>query len=232
MLPSMSDSKPIEFKVVEIFKSIEGEGIRAGYPCAFIRLYGCNLNCSYCDSTYATEDKHFMPMSLSNVISCVTELEVSRVTITGGEPLLDPHVYDLVQELCRRGYEVNIETNGTMDVSKFNESRYRKKIIITMDYKSISSGMNDQMDINVFEDLKDHDVIKFVVGSEEDLEDAGSALYKMLEFESRPNIFFSPIFGKIEPKEIVDWLLKYNWNFARVQLQLHKYIWDPETKGV
>lgn len=232
-------------KVNEIFYSIEGEGIRAGYPCIFIRLYGCNIRCSYCDSRYACEGGEFEEISIPEIMGRVMQWECKRVTITGGEPLIHPGIDKLITEMIDNGYEVNVETNGTQFPKCFpqDEKEYfdpRRNVTIireknpgrvfyTMDWKCKSSGMEEAMDINLVNELTEDDVLKFVVGSREDMNGALTVIEQMT---SKPHIFFSPIFGQIEAVEIVDYLKEKKLNDCRVQLQMHKFIWKPEERGV
>jgi len=212
--------------VNEIFSSIEGEGIRTGYPATFIRLYGCNLNCSYCDTRYSCEGHDGTEMNVSEVIEKAKEAGVKKITLTGGEPLIHKNVEELVDELVNEGFEVNIETNGSVDIYPYTK---KENVIITMDYKLISSGMNDKMNERNFKYLRPQDVLKFVVGNKQDLD----VMKEILEVHKpNCNIFVSPVFEQIEPVEIVDYIKENKLNDCRVQLQLHKIIWDPEERGV
>lgn len=213
-------------KVSEIFRSIDGEGIRSGYPVTFIRLYGCNLKCSYCDSPYATTDGDYMLMSISDIIEHVDYFGLHRITLTGGEPLACDQCYELVTELTDAGYEVNIETNGSLSILPYVDM---KNVIITMDYKCPSSDMEDRMNRLNLPVLRSTDVLKFVVGSKIDL---STMLAVVNEYDITANIFVSPVFGEIDPKEIVDFLICNDIENVRVQLQLHKIIWDPNMRGV
>lgn len=216
-------------RISEIFKSIEGEGIRAGYPCIFIRLHGCNLRCSYCDSMYAVEGNDYTEMTVQEVWdNIVYEFGVSKsgltkVTLTGGEPLIHKDTMELVNLLLANGCEVNIETNGACDISPY----LLRNVIITMDWKSISSGMNTKMNVENLRLLRDIDVIKFVVGSIEDLDQ----MKKVIQ-NTRAIPFVSSIFGEIEPKDIVQYLLDNRLDEVRMQLQMHKFIWNPDKRGV
>lgn len=214
-------------KVVEIFKSIDGEGIRAGYPATFIRLFGCNLRCSYCDTPYGYEGNDYKEMTVDEIVQECMCLNCPRITLTGGEPLIHKDVNILIKNLLVNGFEVNIETNGSVDVEllKF----LYPQVVITMDWKCPSSGCENKMSIARLKDLKKNDVLKFVVGSKEDLEVCKS-IYNTQELEC--SIFISPIFGKIEPSEIVDYMLENNMMDCRVQLQMHKFIWNPNKRGV
>lgn len=213
-------------KVSEIFRSIDGEGIRSGYPVTFIRLYGCNLKCSYCDSSYATTDGDYMLMSISDIIEHVDYFGLHRITLTGGEPLACDQCYELVTELTDAGYEVNIETNGSLSILPYVDM---KNVIITMDYKSPSSNMEDRMNRLNLPVLRSKDVLKFVVGSKIDL---STMLAVVNEYDITANIFVSPVFGEIDPKEIVDFLICNDIENVRIQLQLHKIIWDSNMRGV
>ena len=216
-------------KVSEIFASIEGEGIRVGLPCVFIRFYGCNLHCSYCDSKYACTGCEYSEMSIKDIVEKVKLFHIPRATITGGEPLIQKDVWKLIQKLSDAGISVNIETNGSIDISpkEFNDI---DDYIITMDWKSISSGQYDQMMESNLLKLTNKDVLKFVVGDEEDL----SQMKHLIETHKdlSCHIFVSPIFNKIDPKKIVEYILNNNLSQVHVQLQIHKFIWNPNMRGV
>lgn len=211
-------------KVVEIFKSIDGEGIRAGFPVTFIRLEGCNLRCSYCDTKYSYENANYIEMTVEEIYNKVYQLGCRRITLTGGEPLIHEDVYKLIETLVLNGFQVNIETNGAVDISPYAGKR---NIIVTMDYKCPSSGMSAQMLLSNLDLLTKNDVIKFVVGNKEDLDTC-----KDLIKYTRAQVFISPIFGKIEPKEIVEYMLEHDMQNCRVQLQIHKIIYEPDARGV
>lgn len=216
-------------KVVEIFTSIDGEGIRTGLPVTFVRLFGCNLNCSYCDTPYShsEEEDKVKTMSVDEIVECVLCREVRRVTITGGEPLIHPGIKNLICALVANGCEVNVETNGTMPVP--DEFRETKHVFFTMDYKSISSGMNGTMSLGNLNTLRCNDALKFVVGTQEDMDDM---LHVIDALECNPSIYVSPVFGEIEPAEIVDYMLRHKLYDIKVQVQLHKVIWSPNQRGV
>lgn len=215
-------------RVVEIFNSIEGEGKRAGIPCTFIRLQGCNLNCTYCDSQYACSGDATV-MTIDEILDKVREFGCNNITVTGGEPLIHPGINELLRALMLDRYSINVETNGSIVPTGTFPYNAAGNLFYTMDYKTFSSGQSDKMNPEAFKKLDCSDVLKFVVGDEKDLDQA-------LEFletnECEARVFVSPIFGKIEAKEIVEYIQKHKlWHWS-VQLQLHKYIWDPDKKGV
>lgn len=217
-------------KVSEIFLSIEGEGSRAGLPCVFVRLHGCNLRCSYCDSMYAVEGCDYFEMSVDEIVSKVNSFGVGRVTITGGEPLIHKDVLNLIETLCKSN-EVNVETNGAVSISSITSipAHSEGKLIVTMDWKSYSSNMSHKMIEDNLRLLSSKDVLKFVVGTFEDLQQMFDLLK---DNELLCNIYVSPVFGEIEPCDIVKYILDNGLFSCHVQLQLHKFIWDKDKRGV
>lgn len=214
-------------KVVEIFKSIDGEGKRAGLPTTFIRLYGCNLRCSYCDSQYAWSGNNYEEMSVDEILTAVKELGITSITLTGGEPLIHKDVKELLSKLVECKFDVNVETNGTQDIDIYRS--ISDDIWFTVDYKCNSSLVSDKMNEDIFKhQLKDKDVLKFVVGSDEDLK---QALDVIKAYKPNAQIYFSPVFG-FDASKIVDFLLAEKLYNCKVQLQLHKYIWDEDKRGV
>ena len=218
-------------RVVEIFESIDGEGIFTGCPATFIRLYGCNLHCSYCDSRYACEGGEFTEMTIEEVLDKVKGFDHKHVTLTGGEPLIHTGVLQLIQALMRAKFYVNVETDGAVDIFPYRITCNPRNLIFTLDYKCPSSGMEDRMILSNLKLLREQDVLKFVVGSQEDLEAANNIIHKY-QLQGYCNIFISPVFGKIEPVEIVNYILKNHLEGVRVQLQMHKFIWNPDERGV
>lgn len=215
-------------KVNEIFYSIEGEGIRAGMPCVFIRLYGCNLNCSYCDTRYSCEGNEYKEMTIQEIIAKVKEYGCHNVTVTGGEPLIHEDIDKLLFELSNHGFWTNVETNGSVIPIRTVLGSI-PFVFYTMDFKTCASGMTKKMDVEAFTMLEEADVIKFVVGSIADLEQSVK-FYKNNFIKAIP--FVSPVFEMIEPKGIAEFLKEYHLDNWRLQLQLHKYIWDPQKRGV
>lgn len=217
------------YKVNEIFCSIDGEGVRTGLSTVFIRLYGCNLKCSYCDTRYSCENNEYTEMTLMDILEKVLSYGVPRVTLTGGEPLIHEGVRDLINSLVLNDIEVNIETNGAVNLDKFWEFRYTDRVIITMDYKCASSGMEDRMILSNLQLLQPKDVIKFVVSSYNELE---KMEYILEESGCKARPYVSPVFGAIEPKELVEYVLDNKLYDVTVQVQLHKIIWNPNMRGV
>ncbi|WP_432408505.1 7-carboxy-7-deazaguanine synthase QueE [Wukongibacter sp. M2B1] len=208
-------------RVNEIFVSIQGEGTSTGYPTIFVRFTGCNLRCSYCDTTYSYDEG--IEMTAEDIYSKVKEYKYKRVCITGGEPLLQEEIHKLLFLL--KEYEVNIETNGSIDISEFDLcDRHR----FTMDMKTPSSFECMKMKLDNFKYLRRIDEIKFVIGSREDYEWAKKIIGNCYQ---RGIIIYSSVFTKIDPREIIGWILEDRLD-VRFQLQIHKFIWSPEEKGV
>ena len=216
-------------KVVEKFVSINGEGPLAGELAVFIRFWGCNLACSYCDTKWANEkDCPYEERTAEELVSYAKETGVRNVTLTGGEPLLAHGMAEFILLLRKEGFGVEIETNGSVDLTPYlTENRP----VFTMDYKLPSSGWEQAMRVENFSLMKKEDTVKFVVGSKEDLVRAGEVIEKF-ELTKRCHVYLSPVFGQMEPAEIVDYMIEKKWNDVRIQIQMHKVIWDPEKRGV
>ena len=210
-------------KINEIFKSIQGESSSAGIPTIFIRLTGCNLRCKWCDTKYAYDEG--VDLTVDEVIDRVNALGLSLVQITGGEPLLQDDVYRLMDSLLDNGYNVSLETNGSIDLSKVD-----KRVIKIVDIKCPGSGESDRMDFRNFNYLTKSDEIKFVIKDRDDYNWA-KEIIERFNLSEKCNILFSPVFGEIEPRELAEWILEDNLN-VRFQIQLHKLIWHPEMRGV
>lgn len=217
-------------RVNEIFKSIDGEGLRTGELTTFIRLAGCNLRCSYCDTCYALKNSNGTEMSVDEIVKKAKKMGYRNITLTGGEPLIYKDVDDLISKLCENGFYVNIETNGSVPIDKYI---LNKNILITMDYKLPSSGVEKNMNLNNLEKLRENDVLKFVIGK-----DDFDKLKQVIEnYSIKSYIYLSPVFGEIEPFEIVDFMKimhtqGIDTSKMRVQVQLHKIIWNPNERCV
>ena len=208
----------------EIFYSIQGESLYAGLPCVFVRLAGCNLRCSYCDTRYAYEEGS--KMELAEILQKVATYHCPLIEITGGEPLLQDDTPLLISELLEKGYEVMMETNGTFDISIVD-----KRCIKIVDIKCPTSGESDKNDLENLKRLNQKDQVKFVIGSHEDYEYAKN-ITKLIPPElPEKNILFSPVFGKIACAELAKWILEDNLNI-RLHLQLHKIIWPDKQRKV
>ncbi|HEY3368461.1 MAG TPA: radical SAM protein [Symbiobacteriaceae bacterium] len=216
-------------KINEIFLSVQGETSSAGLPTIFIRTGGCNLRCTYCDTGYALTTEGSVPMSVDEVMARVAELRVKRVCLTGGEPLLQPtpELQALLDKLAAAGYEVSIETSGAIAIAPFRLHDRQRWIL---DMKVPSSGESGKMDFRSLALLRPLDEVKFVVGDEADFRWA-LALIREHELEGRANLLFSPIWGDVSPLQLTEWVLASGVD-ARVQIQLHKIIWDPSARGV
>lgn len=219
-----------EYKVVEKFVSINGEGTRAGQLAVFIRFQGCNLKCSYCDTTWANEaTAPYEWMTEEEIAAYILKEKVKNVTLTGGEPLLQKDIKVLLERLAKENLRVEIETNGSVEITPFVSIKNRPSM--TMDYKLPSSGMEQFMCRRNFALLQKKDTVKFVSGSMEDLERA-KEIIDTYELTERCHVYLSPVFGQIEPADMVAYMKEKNMNGVNLQLQMHKFIWDPNRKGV
>lgn len=221
----------IKFRVAEQFTSINGEGTRAGELAVFVRLCGCNLHCSYCDTQWANQgDVSYTLQTAEEIVQAILQTGIRNVTLTGGEPLLTPHVETLMAAItAESSLSLEIETNGSIALQPF--AAIQPRPIFTMDYKLPSSGMEAQMNLENLALLQPQDTVKLVVGSQADLE-RSVELMEQYDLTKRCHVYFSPVFDAIDPQEIVTFLMQHRLNGVRLQLQLHKYIWDPQVRGV
>jgi 7-carboxy-7-deazaguanine synthase len=226
--------------ITEIFKSIQGEGTRAGLPCIFVRLTGCNLRCTWCDTAYAFHGGR--KLSVDEVMERVGTLSrradgsaggVWLVELTGGEPLLQEEVYPLAERLLAAGYIVMIETSGERFIG-----RLPKEVVKIVDVKCPDSGEPDTFDPRNFDELSASDEVKFVISSRKDYEFARGFSREHRLAERVRDVLFSPVHddpnGKwrgLKPRELVEWMLEDGLP-VRLGLQLHKFIWDPAMRGV
>jgi 7-carboxy-7-deazaguanine synthase len=220
-----------QYKVVEKFVSINGEGPLAGQLAVFIRLQGCNLACSYCDTAWAnTENAAFTLMSEYDLYRYIKETGIKNVTLTGGEPLLQPNIIDLLKLLTSDvDLGVEIETNGSIDITPF--TRMDNPPVFTMDYKLPGSLMEASMLVSNFDLLTKKDTVKFVIGSLEDFNVARDIIHRHA-LVGKCKVYLSAVFGKIDLKDIVELMKVNNMNGVNLQLQMHKVIWNPSEKGV
>ncbi len=210
--------------VNEIYESIQGESTWAGLPCIFVRTTFCDLRCSYCDTEYAFYEGD--KMDLDEIEARVLAFDVPLVEITGGEPLLQKAVPPLMKRLCDRGKTVMIETSGAHDISLIDDRVHR-----IMDLKTPGSGECKRNRYENIEMLTQRDEVKFVLSSEEDYQWAREQIIKYGLSGRCGAVLLSPVFGKIDPRKIVEWMLRDKLE-ARFQLQMHKFIWDPAKKSV
>lgn len=229
--------------ITEIFKSIQGEGTRAGLPCIFVRLTGCNLRCTWCDTAYAFHGG--TKMSVEEVLARVDELagrsgdraalhaKIPLVELTGGEPLLQEEIYPLAEKLIGAGYTVMIETSGERYIG-----RLPREVIKIVDVKCLDSGEPDTFEMKNLEALSKEDEVKFVLSTRRDYEFAREFTKEHRLAERVKQVLFSPVFedpqGKwpgLEPRQLVEWILADGLP-VRLGLQLHKFIWDPAMRAV
>jgi 7-carboxy-7-deazaguanine synthase len=213
-------------KINEIFFSIQGESTRAGFPCAFVRMTGCNLRCAYCDTTYAYEDGR--EMSVEEILRAVARFPVNLLEITGGEPLLQAETPQLITKLADSGQTVLVETNGSISLEGLDE-----RAVVVMDIKCPGSGMSEQVRWENIPLLKSQDEVKFVLTDRDDYEWALDVVerYRLNEEHA---VHLSPAYGKLDPQLLASWMLESPrpQSNIRMQLQLHKYIWPHVERGV
>src|SRR5512146_328116 len=209
-------------RVTEIFFSIQGEGSRAGRPCAFVRFTGCDLRCTYCDTAYAFHGGR--DMEPEEILDELARHPTRFVCLTGGEPLLQRDLVPLVEELVARDYEVAIETHGQRPLDALPPS-----VIRIADVKTPGSG-EPATDLRWLDRLMPHDEVKFVVCSEEDFR-WSERIVREHRLEGRVEVLFSPAWGKVEPRDLARWLLASGLD-ARLSLQIHKVVWGADARGV
>jgi 7-carboxy-7-deazaguanine synthase len=210
--------------VHEIYRSIQGESTWAGLPCIFVRLTFCDLRCSWCDTEYAFYDGS--KMGLDDILARVKAHNCPMVEVTGGEPLMQPATPELLKNLCEEGYTVLLETGGHRDISVVDPRVHR-----IMDLKCPDSGMVEKNRWENMAHLTPRDEVKCVIASRGDYEWARDKVREYDLSSKVKAVLFSPVFGKINPQEIVEWILEDQLP-VRFQLQMHKFIWEPTQKGV
>lgn len=214
----------ITFPISEVFYSIQGESGFAGFPCVMVRFTGCNLSCSYCDTRYAHVSGD--EWEFEQLIACIRQFQCPLVELTGGEPLLQPHIKELTEVLLDLKYTVLIETNGTCDIRSLSQD-----IIFIMDVKCPGSGHNDVFCLDNLSAMKAQDELKFVLCNRDDYEWAKQFL-KTHTLRGKAQIVFSPVWETLKSHDLAVWMLRDGLHDVRLQLQLHKIIWGPEKRGV
>ncbi|MGD9678772.1 MAG: putative 7-carboxy-7-deazaguanine synthase QueE [Vulcanibacillus sp.] len=222
----------MKYKIAEKFVSINGEGKSSGQLSTFIRFAGCNLNCSYCDTKWVNQpDVEYELMTAEEIYKYIKETGIINVTITGGEPLIQNNIFELIKSLSEdNSLNIEIETNGSVSIEPYmilNNDSFK----FTMDYKLPFSTMENRMLVDNFWHLRGKDTVKFVVSNLTDLLKAEEIIskYRLVE---KTNVYFSPVYGQISLTEIVDFMKDKKMNKVNLQVQLHKIIWGSETKGV
>ncbi len=210
--------------VTEIFHSIQGESTHSGRPCVFVRLSGCNMRCTYCDTSYAYAQG--TEMDIQVIIDQVDACDCPLVEITGGEPLLQAETPALISQLLEQGHEVMLETNGSLDIRSVDN-----RCIKVVDVKCPTSGETDNNHLENLNHLNAGDQVKFVIGSREDYAYAKNTMSSIGSHLPSDHILFSPVFGQLEPATLAEWMLADRLD-ARYHLQLHKLIWPDKDRGV
>lgn len=212
-------------QIAELYRTIQGETTYTGLPCVIVRLAGCNLDCSYCDTPYAKEADGGELLSMAEVLDRIVRFNVSLVCITGGEPLLQSETPALVQVLLERNFTVLVETNGTLDISILPRGS-----IVILDIKCPASNMIERIRWENIAQLKPHDEVKFVMANRQDYQWAVKVVRKYQLIGKVP-VLFSPAFEQLAPDTLAKWILDDNLA-VRLNLQLHKYVWPPTRRGI
>ncbi len=215
---------PDHINIIEIFPSVQGESTLTGLPTTFIRLAACNLRCTWCDTTYSFG--RGTAVDLEEIVKQVKDFGCQQVCVTGGEPLLQQNVYPLMTELCDAGYLVSLETGGSLSTTKVDP-----RVRVILDIKCPGSGMHEKNLWDNLTQLKSQDEVKFVLLHREDYDWALEVCHKHQLFNKGFALLFSPVHGKLNPQDLVKWILENKIN-VRLNLQIHKFIWTPETRGV
>ncbi len=220
----LADRPSGQLLIHEIYRSLQGESVYAGLPCVFVRLAVCDLRCKWCDTPHAFTQG--MPMRPEVIRSQVLDYGCPLVEFTGGEPLLQPEVLPLMTQLADAGLSVLLETSGAQDVAAVDQ-----RVHIIMDLKCPDSGESERNRLENLDHLKPSDAIKVVVASRKDFDWAVQVVLSH-RLEERFGVLFSAVFDAVTPLELAEWLLASGLQRSRMQLQMHKYIWHPQARGV
>ncbi|WXT99894.1 MAG: 7-carboxy-7-deazaguanine synthase [Catillopecten margaritatus gill symbiont] len=201
----------------EIFYSLQGEAREVGLPTVFIRLTGCPLRCTYCDTEYAFKGNNLL--SIDDIVAEIQQYNTKLVCVTGGEPLAQINCHILLDRLAKEGYKISLETSGSIDISDVNPA-----ISVVMDVKTPSSNEADKNLYSNIEKLKSKDQLKFVIGSKKDFDWSVDILS---QYPTSAGVLFSPVFDKVQPVELADWILDKQLN-VRLQVQMHKLLWGDQ----
>lgn len=216
--------KTDQLYLIEIFSSVQGETSLAGLPTTFIRLATCNLRCSWCDTPYSFG--RGTPWEIGAILEKIEQLGCRHICVTGGEPLLQDNVHLLLISLCDKDFILSLETGGSLPIERLDS-----RVSIILDIKCPGSGMHHKNYWANLSHLRRQDEVKFVLKDEQDYEYAKDICKKYDLYSKIENILFSPVHGHLDPKQLVAWILKDRLSI-RLNLQIHKYIWDPQTRGV
>lgn len=231
--PMDNNMEHIKIPMVEIFETIEGEGTRAGYPTIFVRLFGCNLRCSWCDTPYSyPPEKAGQVLTIGKIVEQVESYGATHLCLTGGEPLLyGDHSLALLSALDSLDQleDIHVETNGAIDLAPFLEGIVSEKVRYIMDFKLTGSGERERMLPTNLALLREQDELKFVVAGEADFMEACQVLER---YPTSALPLFSPVWETMPPRRLAELLLERKLPRARLNLQLHKIIWDPQMRGV
>ena len=221
------------FNIVEKFLSVDGEGPSSGELATFIRFQGCNLRCSWCDTTYSWDKESTAEvLTAKEIYNYIKETGVKNVTLTGGEPLIQENIDELLELLnLDDNLIIHIETNGAVNIEPFKKRHTHNNLHYIVDFKLPSSNMTNKMNLNNLKLVENSDVYKFVVGSNEDLQMAYELIIKY-DLTSKCLVYLSPVSGNIDMQEIVEFMKDKKLNKVRLQAQLHKIIWDKNARGV
>ncbi|GLG00258.1 7-carboxy-7-deazaguanine synthase [Alicyclobacillus hesperidum subsp. aegles] len=232
------DWRSSRLPMVEIFETVEGEGTRAGYPTVFVRVFHCNLRCTWCDTPYSyAPAKPEFEASIGEIVDRVDQFGWHQVCLTGGEPLIHRHKSQLLIDAIAslpQIEDLHVETNGAIDVRPFAALREQSpelaaKLRFIVDYKLPSSGEQAQMVHEHLAALSDRDEVKFVIADDHDFDTAVSVL---AAYPTKAQVLFSPVWESMPPRELVNRILQHRLSRVKLNLQIHKVIWDPNQRGV
>lgn len=223
----------IRIPMVEIFETVEGEGSRAGFPTVFVRLFGCNLRCTWCDTPYSyPPEKAELMMTIGQIVEKVKQYKSRHICLTGGEPLLyGDKSASLIEALAHLEHvdDIHIETNGAIDLAFFMTRITSSKVRYIMDFKLPDSGEMERMHLPNLNMLRPQDELKFVIGSEADFQVAKQVL---TDYHIAALPLFSPVWESMKPNKLVELILQHELSHVKLSLQIHKIIWDPAMRGV